>query len=68
MRTALTLILISTGLVACSQQNWYQGAQAAQTAQCMKEPLSEYRDCKQQSGEASYDDYKKSQKPLKTEQ
>jgi len=65
MRTGLALILITTGLAACSQQNWYQGAQAAQTAQCMKEPLGEYRDCKQQSGEASYNSYKKSQQQLK---
>jgi len=68
MRTGLTLILITTGVVACSQQNWYQGVQSAQTAQCMKEPLSEYKDCEQQSGEASYEDYKKSQQQLKTGQ
>jgi hypothetical protein len=64
----LLQILIATSLAACSQQNWYQGAQSAQTAECMKEPLAEYKDCKQQSGQTSYEDYKKSQQQLKTGQ
>ncbi len=67
MRTGLRaplLILIATVLPACSQQNWYQGMQSAQTAQCMKQPLAEYNDCKQQSGEMDYADYKKNQQQL----
>ena len=56
----LTLII---GLAACSQQNWYQGAKSAQTANCMKEPLAEYADCNQASDE-SYDEYSKKRKEL----
>ncbi len=37
----ITMIIMVT-LAACTKQNWYQGAQSAQTANCMKEPLSEY--------------------------
>jgi len=53
---ALTVIL-SFGLTACTTQNWYQGAQSAQTAHCMKEPLPEYEECIKQS-EGNYESYK----------
>jgi len=63
MRTHLILLLATITSAACSQQNWYQGAQSAQTANCMKQPLAEYNDCKQ-SQEMSYQEYKKTQEQL----
>ncbi len=63
MRTHLTLLLATITLAACSQQNWYQGAQSAQTAHCMKQPLAEYNDCNQ-SQEMSYQEYEKTQEQL----
>jgi len=60
-------LAITTALTACSKQNWYHGAQSAQIAQCMGEPLSEYQDCKQQSN-GSYQDYKNSKKPLQNQE
>ena len=54
MFTGITVVIT---LSACTKQNWYQGAQSAQTAHCMKEPLSEYENCNKQSKE-SYEDYK----------
>lgn len=60
---SLSVILITTCLTACSQQNWYQAARSAQTAQCMKEPISEYDDCNQQSNE-TYENYKSSKEQL----
>jgi pantothenate synthetase len=53
----LLLLLASVSLIACSEQNWYQGAQSAQTAECMKQPLSEYKDCNK-AAEKSYEQYK----------
>ncbi|MBE9559200.1 MAG: hypothetical protein IMF15_00360 [Proteobacteria bacterium] len=50
-------------LAACTKQSWYQGAQSAQSAHCLKEPLSEYEDCNKQSKE-SYEDYKNSRDQL----
>lgn len=64
MRIKLMVLLIASTLVACSQQNWYQGAQSAQTAHCMKQPLAEYEDCIQPSNE-SYDNFKNSREQLK---
>jgi len=66
MRIKLMILLIESTLAACSQQNWYQGAQSAQTAHCMKQPLAEYEDCNQQSKE-SYDDFKSSREQLKNQ-
>jgi len=65
MRTGLTLILLAGSVAACSQQNWYHGAQSAQTAHCMQQPLAEYNDCNQQSGEMTYDEYENSRQELK---
>ncbi len=66
MKTHLTFILLTISfLTACSQQNWYHGAQSAQTANCMRQPLAEYNDCNQQSGEMTYEEYKKSREELK---
>jgi len=59
----ITIIFFSITLIACTKQAWYQGAQSSQTAHCMKEPVSEYNDCIQQSGE-SYDEYNKSREAL----
>ena len=56
-------MLLALALAACTKQSWYQGAQSAQTAHCMKEPLSEYEDCNKQS-EESYQDYKNSREQL----
>jgi hypothetical protein len=50
-------ILLSALLTtACSNQNWYIGAQSAHKAHCMKQPVSEYEDCMQQTSE-SYNEY-----------
>ena len=58
MRTGkLLTVLISISLIACSEQSWYQGAQSAQTAECMKQPLSEYKDCNK-AADKSYQQYK----------
>jgi hypothetical protein len=62
----ISILILLTVLTSCSKQNWYAGTQAAQTAHCMQEPLSEYEDCIQQSTE-SYDDYSKSREQLKKE-
>ena len=68
MKTNLTLLLITTGfLTACSQHNWYQGTQAAQTTNCMKQPLAEYKDCNQQSQEMSYQEYEKKREQLQNQ-
>jgi len=68
MKTHLTFILLTVSfLSACSQQNWYQGAQSAQTANCMKQPLAEYNDCNQQSQEMSYQKYEKKQEQLQNQ-
>ena len=61
----VTVVLIMT-LSACSKQNWYQGAQSAKEADCMKEPVSEYEDCMQQSSE-SYNEYNKNREALSEE-
>lgn len=58
----VTVILLVT-LTACTTQNWYKGAQSAQTAQCMKEPLSEFEDCNEQTKE-SYDSFKENREQL----
>jgi len=57
------IILLVITLSACTKQAWYQGAQSSQTAHCMKEPVSEYDDCIQQSAE-SYDEYNKNREAL----
>ena len=62
--THLHIILtFAVALTACSKQAWYQGAQSSQTAHCMKEPLSEYENCTQQSAE-NYDEYNKNREQL----
>ncbi len=50
-------VLVYILLTACSEQSWYQGAQSAQTAECMKQPLSEFKDCNKTT-EKSYLQYK----------
>jgi hypothetical protein len=55
--------IFALGLSACTKQAWYQGAQSAKTANCMKEPISEFDECKQQSDD-SYHDYERSRKDL----
>lgn len=67
MKIKLILLLLTITLTACSQQNWYQGAQSAQTANCMKQPLAEYNDCNQQSQEMSYQEYEKKQEQLQNQ-
>jgi hypothetical protein len=59
----ITIILLAITLIACTEQAWYSGVQSSQTANCMKEPVSEYNDCIQQSGE-SYNEYNKSREAL----
>ena len=59
---SITFMLALT-LTACSKQGWYQGMQSAQTANCMKEAISEYDDCKQPSNE-NYDSYEKVRKDI----
>lgn len=56
-------VTIMVTLTGCTKQNWYQGAQSAQTANCMKQPLSEYENCNQQS-EENYDSYQEKRKQL----
>lgn len=48
---------------ACSSQNWYQAAQSANTAHCMKGPASEYEDCNKQSNK-SYQEFEADKKQL----
>jgi len=64
MKMRWILLSLSTVLTACTQQNWYHGAQSAQTANCMQQPISEYNDCNKQSQEMSYQEYVKNQEPL----
>ena len=45
-------------LISCSTQAWYQSAKDAQTAHCLKGPISEYEDCKTGSTD-SYNEYEK---------
>ena len=59
---SITFMLALT-LTACSKQGWYQGMQSAQTANCMKEAISGYDDCKQPSNE-NYDSYEKVRKDI----
>ena len=58
---AITLVAIT--LTACTKQAWYQGAQSAKEAHCMKGPVSEYEDCIQQSSE-NYDEYNRNREAL----
>ena len=67
MKIKPLVLLLTITLAACSQQNWYQGAQSAQTANCMKQPLAEYNDCNQQSQEMSYQEYQKTQEQLQNQ-
>jgi Na+-translocating ferredoxin:NAD+ oxidoreductase RnfG subunit len=55
-----TLLLTTVG---CTTENWYRGAQAAQTTQCMKQPLSEYDDCNEQTKQ-SYDSYEEEREQI----
>jgi len=60
----ITIIAISTLVIsACSKQNWYSAAQSAQTAHCMKQPISEYEDCQQPSSE-NYNSYETKRQKL----
>ena len=59
----LSILVLLIVLTSCSKQAWYQGAQSSQTAHCMKEPLSEYENCTQQSAE-NYDKYNKNREQL----
>jgi hypothetical protein len=59
----ITITLLAITLSACTKQAWYQGAQSAKEAHCMKEPVSEYDDCIQQSAE-NYDEYNKNREAL----
>ena len=58
------IILALLTLTSCSAQNWYKGAQNAQTEQCMQGPLSEFQDCNRRSHE-SYLEYKQQLDVLK---
>ena len=62
-QTMITIFLLVLGLSACSKAAWYQGAQSANTANCMKQPISEFDDCQQQSDE-SYHDYEKNRNEI----
>lgn len=55
--------IIAVTLSACSKQNWYQGAQSAQTARCLQEPQAEYNDCNRQTSQ-SYNEYDKNREDL----
>jgi hypothetical protein len=59
----ITITLLAVTLSACTKQAWYQGAQSSQTAHCMKQPVSEYDDCIQQSSE-NYNEYNKNREAL----
>ena len=59
----ITITLLAITLTACTKQAWYQGAQSAKEAHCLKEPVSEYEDCMQQSSE-TYEEYKKNREAL----
>ncbi len=61
------ILAITATLTACSKQNWYHGAQSAQTAHCMKQPLAEYNDCNEQSRATSYQDYEKDREQLQNQ-
>jgi hypothetical protein len=50
-------------MAGCTTQSWYEGAQAAQTTQCMKQPLSEYDECNSQT-EQSYESYEKEREDI----
>jgi len=67
MKTRLILMLATGSLFACTQQNWYQSAQSAQTAHCMKQPLSDYENCNQPANE-SYNDFTKNKEQLNRNQ
>ena len=60
---SIFILILMMLLTSCSKQNWYQGAQSAQTANCMKEPLAEYENCTQQSKE-DYDKYEETREQL----
>jgi len=62
----IIVVITAVMLAACSKQAWYTGAQSSQTTHCMKEPLSEYDDCIEQSGE-SYEQYKQKREDLMKE-
>ena len=62
-RIFFSIILLAITLTACTKQAWYQGAQSAKEAHCMKEPVSEYDDCIQQSSE-NYEEYNKNREAL----
>jgi len=59
---SVTIALLVT-FTACTTENWYKGAQSAQTTQCMKEPLSEFEDCNKQT-EERYEDYREQREQL----
>jgi len=59
----ISILVLMMALTSCSKQAWYQGAQSSQTAHCMQEPISEYENCIQQSGE-NYDEYSKNREQL----
>lgn len=50
-------------MAGCTTQSWYKGAQAAQTTQCMKQPLSVYDECNKQT-EQSYESYEEERKEI----
>jgi len=61
--TSMIAAALLLSLTSCTTQNWYKGAQSAQTTHCMKEPLSEYEDCNKQA-EESYESYKEKREQL----
>jgi hypothetical protein len=63
LRLTLVTGILAAGLAACTEQNWYQGVQSSHQAHCMKQPVSEYEECMQQSNE-SYLDYEKNREEL----
>jgi len=53
-------------LYACTQQDWYRGAQQYQNAKCMEGPISEYENCTIPVDE-NYEQYNKKRELLMEE-
>ena len=51
------VLFILVGLIACTQQQYYEGLKSGSRSNCLNHPESEYEDCIEQTGK-SYDQYK----------
>lgn len=51
------VLFILFGLMACTQQQYYEGLKSGSRSNCLDYPESEYEDCIEQTGK-SYDQYK----------